>query len=514
MCILNELYKLILVMFKPPKELLLFIVFVICQPPSQSQAVQNDFVRDYQLIIHEVNYYNNGNEGSNPEPAWEFSWSETQPLISACNNNTDFTSEETPICVTAPDETRHIVDKIAVSKSFAYSSDRVHWKIEGWENDDFNSDDYCDYDTGDDEYHCGSGTINPFHPDAQGRELILSSIGMGSSSWKPKLIWAYRDGNWSGKPLTFGFARVGKIYSHTNTNRTGPRGFGYQDEFSLPDAPKDSSPEVVYRIYNNGLAKEFELSLDDNLNDSYIHIVQWEDLQFKYIETIRGNNPSAVRTLCEGTYYFIIEPVGGVYNHDFTFEIKVHEADHDSVDPGKIDYPHNYYVINQQLPLAFSNVQSGSHESISVDYTWTVRRVYIYPNGFEESFDSAPEDGEASQFLQNTYDGNVLLVRRTAWAQCLEATSNTVTIQGLNPTISNQDIADLDCEPSILVNNSQDKSSIVSGIYQSNFIVGQGTGGNASTIHVKVQDSLVIESGFTIEKGGVMEVNIEICDAE
>lgn len=488
---------------------ILCIALTIMMIEVSSAQIQNPQI-DYVVEIHEVNYYNNGNEGSNPEPAWEFTWSPTSPSISPCEVTTNFSPVGSPICITAPDETRHDVDIIAVREYDVPPTRRVYWKMEGWENDDLSSSRYCTYDSGDDEFHCGTGAIDPIMFDRPGERVEFSEIGMGSSSWIPKVLWGYHNGKWNGDPLRFGNAMLGTRYSHYNTNRSSHSDIGYKSQFYLPDAPNDLSPEVVYSIEILGEAKELELSLADNVTASYIHIVKKVDNGFEYIESVLGNNPTATRDFCTGNYYFVIEPVGGKANHQFTFSINVIREIPDPmvIDPGAISYPTQYYVRNIPLPHPFSSMQEASHPGEPVSYFWQESNTIFLENGMDIINFRKETPGENSKTFTDAYDGQ-LRVLRIAKAGCWQAESNEVVLMGLDLAKSLQ--ADSDCDPTILGNNNIDSTAILSGFYKSSFMVGQGQVSNGTLIISNVQDSFLIESGFSIDAGAALEVNVSNC---
>ncbi len=297
-----------------------FLVPAFCQ-------VSSDNI-NYILQVQSVNYYDSGNEGGNdPEPAWKFSTGTTSSANNLLINE----------CITAPDQTTHTVNRLIASQLNVTASRRVYWKAEGWENDDTNSSRYCTYDTGDDQYHTGAGSILARFGDP-GIYNSGSNFGMGSSEWRPRVLWGYNNGQWwENSGLYFGVLNQGDDKSHLNTTYGTEYGvivYGRKNTFTpgaanVFGAPAQNTNDAYYRFDIADTPKKVSIATSVATFSHYIHLMHKEDGVFTHVASSNGLNPNIVENLPPGIYYIIFEGAG-TSNGKFAVHIAVSDPPLDS----------------------------------------------------------------------------------------------------------------------------------------------------------------------------------------
>ena len=73
-------------------------------------------------------------------------------------------------------------------------------------------------------------------------------------------------------------------------------------------------------------------------------------------------------------------------------------------------------------------------------------------------------------------------------------------------------IYDPDCSPVNISNNNVDQNAISQSVYRATEITSDGTVGTATQVGYVAQESVSLESGFTVNEDGSLEVNIENCN--
>jgi len=73
-------------------------------------------------------------------------------------------------------------------------------------------------------------------------------------------------------------------------------------------------------------------------------------------------------------------------------------------------------------------------------------------------------------------------------------------------------VFDPDCSPVNISNNNVDQDAISQSVYRATEITSDGTVGEATQVDYVAQESVSLESGFTVNEDGSLEVNIENCN--